>query len=866
VWLEPSAAVHKKGSQFCAASLVYRRLRRGVHGERRRRPCLPVHAHQVTPTLSLRATDKSYSSSNYRRPMSETFAGLLRRYRREAALSQEALAERAALSKDAVSALERGARRAPYRDTVELLTRALQLDDAGRREFEAAAARGRAERLQPVPEETHPSNLPQMGTTLVGRDEAVDAVLERLAQNRIVTVAGTGGIGKTRVALDTAERFVQTNQTGVWFADLAAVTRGASVVSNVASAAGVKVVGSDGDLDQLTTALHEREGLIILDNCEHVIDDAAKTAAAIAVACPALKVLATSRQRLALRGESLYHLGALGTESARELFTMRASSAGLTLTDSDKSAVDEICRDVDNIPLAIELAAARAPQLGLSELHARLQGQLTMLSGGLRDAPARQRAMQETLTWSYDLLDQTERAVFRRLAVFAGGWALDAIALVALATPVESNELLPAFTSLVEKSLVTADLEIDPVRYRLLEPVRTFSMERLRAAGELQVGRERHAHWVADFATTFAQSEAESYTPAAIAAALRELDNARAALEWSLQPLGDVVVGARIVGGMRACWLTTGLHAECRRWCELILTRLDVDAHPAIAAAVFRALVDVTGRADKQLDVILRALPVFERAGDWSRLVTVHSLLGARYAEAGRLDEAQRTFERVEAIRRERHLESNAGWITVLMHRGYLFRLKSQFEEAAAVLDEAAALARKLQRPFQGTWALLLSAEMAFALGERDEAITLATEALAKSVTYRYVNIEVLARSNLAGYYIAAGDAEQARAQARGAISLVGNVEANIMLAAILHLATAAAISGAQRDAARLQGYCDARYAERKTMKDPSEIASGAMLTSALEACLSADEIAELARQGAKLEDGEAAKLAASVI
>jgi hypothetical protein len=155
---------------------------------------------------------------------------------------------------------------------------------------------------------------------------------------------------------------------------------------------------------------------------------------------------------------------------------------------------------------------------------------------------------------------------------------------------------------------------------------------------------------------------------------------------------------------------------------------------------------------------------------------------------------------------------------------------------------------------------------MAFALGERDEAITLATEALAKSVTYRYVNIEVLARSNLAGYYIAAGDAEQARAQARGAISLVGNVEANIMLAAILHLATAAAISGAQRDAARLQGYCDARYAERKTMKDPSEIASGAMLTSALEACLSADEIAELARQGAKLEDGEAAKLAASVI
>jgi predicted ATPase/DNA-binding XRE family transcriptional regulator len=799
--------------------------------------------------------------------MSDTFAGLLRRYRREAGLSQEALAEGAAISKDAVSALERGTRRAPYRDTVELLARALRLDEANLHEFEEAGARGRAQRHHPGRDGVPGSNLPQMGTMLVGRDDAADTLLERLEKHPIVTIVGPGGIGKTRVALDAGERFVQAHRIGAWFCDLAALTRGTPIAGKIASAAGVTVLGSGSAIEELTTSLRSREGLLIFDNCEHVIDEAAKAAASIAACCPGLKVLATSRQRLALHGEIVYRLGALEKAAARELFRMRASSAGLCLTPADKDLVDEICTEVENIPLAIELAAARAPLLGLSELRARLKGQLAMLSGGARDAPTRQRTMHGTIGWSYDLLNETEQALFRRLAVFAGGWGLDALDPIAPGSPIEREPVLLAFTSLVEKSLVTADLEVDPVRYRLLEPVRTFARERLRAAGELKAGLERHARWIADFATTFARSEEESYVPGAITAALRELDNARAALEWSLQPHGDVVRGARIVGGMRTCWLTMGLMAECRRWCELILEKLDVETHPVVAAPVFRALIAaLTGWDNRQqVDVTLRAMPVYERVGDWSALAASMSLLALSHAEAGRLEEAERIFERVDAIGEERHKKADFNWFTVFVHRALLWEMKNRFDEAAVIIDEALALARKLQRPFQEMWALTMAGEVAFALGDREKAIANATDALAKSQQHRHLVIEIFARSNIAGYHIAGGDFERAREEARTAILVGSAAKGHALVSAILHLATAVAVFGSPREAARLKGYCDVRYAARKTMKDPAEVSSYAVLAASLEAQLTAVEIAELSREGAELDDAEATSLAAAL-
>lgn len=797
--------------------------------------------------------------------VSDTFAGLLRRHRRAARLSQEALAEGAALSKDAVSALERGARRAPYRDTVELLARALRLDEPGRREFEEAAARGRAHRLH-FGDGIRPSNLPQMGTMLVGRDDAVDSLLALLEEHPIVTIVGPGGIGKTRVALDAGERFVHAHRTSAWFCDLAAVSHDAPIAAKIASSTGVTGLGSDEPIDEIPRLLHSFEGLLILDNCEHVIAQAARVAASIAAGCPKLKVLATSRERLTVRCEHVYNLGPLEGDAARELFRVRASSAGLALKMSDKDVVDEICSRVDNIPLAIELAAARAPLFGLTELRRRLKGELAMLSGGDRNAPSRQRAMNATIGWSYDLLGQNERTLFRRLAVFAGGWNLAALEPVVAGSSVARELLLPAFTSLVQKSLVTADLEADPVRYRLLEPIRAFALARLREAGELERCRERHARWMAGLAESFAQSEEQHYSLEEIGSMVRELDNARAAIEWSLQPDGDAVLGARIAGAMRTSMLTMGLTAESRRWCESILARLDHESDASAAARVFRALIPaLNGRRQEQSNVTAQAMPVYERAGDWTALIEAMSLIALRYAEDGRFDDAEQLFRRVDEVREQHCPDPSVDSITVMIHRAIALQLMKRLDEAAAHLDEAVALARKLQRPLQEMWALGFAAEVSFELGRREKAIAIETDILAKNQKYRHLTIEVYARSNLAGYYLAGGDAQRAREEARLAIARGSNQEGYVVVAPVLHLAAAAAVSGNPREAARLRGYCEARYGELTLMKDPAEASSSAILAAALEARLSGDEITDLSRDGAELTDATAIELALSL-
>ncbi|HVN70191.1 MAG TPA: tetratricopeptide repeat protein [Candidatus Binatia bacterium] len=548
----------------------------------------------------------------------------------------------------------------------------------------------------------------------------------------------------------------------------------------------------------------------------------------------------------------MYQLGGLDHGAAEELFKLRASSAGFrsVVADANAEALHDICAEVDNIPLAIELAAARAPLLGLSELRARLRGQLAVLSGGDRNAPARQHAMRDTIGWSYDLLGSGERALFRRLAAFAGGWSLSAL----------EPEDLDAFSTLLEKSLVTVDLEAEPVRYRLLEPIRAFALEQLRTAGELDATLERHARWMADFSDSQV-AESDSYTPEAVATAVRELDNARAALEWSLRPGGDVVVGARVLGGMRTGWLTTGLAAECRHWCELILAELDQDANPAIAAKVFRAAIAGTA-GEGQIALMQRAIVASERAGDWNGVIVLTSRLAARYGERGSYEEAERAFARVASIRESTHLEPNADWIGMLVHRAHFLCRQRRLDEAVAAIDEAIALARRLQRPYHEMSALLNAAEIVFTRGDSREAIHIASQALAMSATYQHVVAEVCARANCAGYYLAAGDVEAAKREACAAISRGLKVDANIVSTAILHLATVRAMVGDPVTAARLKGFLNAHRIVDEAELDPSEITSYGMLSSALTALLSAEELAEYTRQGALLDGTQAAGLA----
>ena len=331
-----------------------------------------------------------------------------------------------------------------------------------------------------------PLYLPAQLTPLVGRERELTQILDLLESQRLVTITGAGGIGKTRLAIAAGDRFARTHNLVAWFVDLAAVRQGADVAGKIAGALGASISRSEDPVEALVASLKIREGLILLDNCEHVVREAARAATAIVQSHRECAVLATSRERLAIAGESVYRLDPLTPSAALELFEVRAASvaSGFALTDENKEIAGDICRQLERIPLAIELAAARVPFLGLGELRARLRGQLAVLSRGPRDAPARQQTMHDTVAWSYALLDAFERALFRRLAVFAGGFSLDAIEPVTLSAPLDEGSLLPAFSSLVEKSLVVADLNVAPVRYRLLEPVRAFARTQLEAAGE----------------------------------------------------------------------------------------------------------------------------------------------------------------------------------------------------------------------------------------------------------------------------------------------------------------------------------------------------------------------------------------------
>ncbi|MBV9332478.1 MAG: helix-turn-helix domain-containing protein [Candidatus Eremiobacteraeota bacterium] len=778
--------------------------------------------------------------------MSASFGQMLRHLRRDAGLSQEALAEHAGLSKDAISALERGTRRAPYHETVTNLADALELDSTMRRELEAAASRGRERK----PFAAWPQ-LPVFGTSLMGRDDEVSHLVAMLETNRLVTVTGTGGIGKTRVAIASAEWVAVHRNDSVVLVDLAAVRADADVPSKIASTLGVRIAGSGDPIDELVDSLKGQSGLVVLDNCEHVIDEAARVAAAIIRTCPNLTLLATSRERLAVDGEAVYRLGALNTAAALDLFDSRVIGAGIQRSpvSEQREISEEICRHLDGIPLAIELAAARVPFLGLVEVRARIRGQRVVLVGGRRDAPARHQTMDDTVAWSYALLESCERALFRRLSLFAGGWSYDAVERVTAGPLLDELSVEDAFLSLLEKSLISVDLDDGPARYRLLEPVRLFARSQLETAGEVAQFSQRHAEWMAQIAAS-ARND--------VALFAMEIDNARAALKWTLTA-DDVVTAARILGGLGGGWTRVGLLAECRRWCERVLEKLDGDTYPELAVGVYRALIVSLGGKD-EITAMLQAIPFSERAGDWNGAAVLTSRLALRYGERARFDEAERAFARVWQIRDSAGLGTSSEWATVFMHRASIFRREGRLHEAQTAISKSLALARALGAPLHEMWSLLTAAEVAFAQGDVQRAMAFASEALELALANSHAVGEISSRAHLAGYHIALGDARLAKGLARMALLHVQSAEPRVSLPAILHLAAAEALEGDPARAARLKGYFDHICDREDLTLSATEASTYPILDASLQQRLDGEAIDAYVRSGSLMDTADVAE------
>jgi predicted ATPase/DNA-binding XRE family transcriptional regulator len=439
-----------------------------------------------------------------------TFGEVLRQFRMASALSQEALAARAGLSLRGLSDLERGVRRTPYLATVRQLAEALGLSDEDRRVLLTAARAGTpsGSDIAPVSE----AAVPRPPTSLIGRESDVAALIAllELPAVQLVTLTGPGGSGKTRLALEVAIRLRDDFAGRVSFVDLSPLRETSHVMPAIAQALGVREVPNEAIRDTLARVLAARRLLLVLDNCEQVIAVASDIAALLST-CPELTILATSREPLRVRAEHTVPVAPLALPDTRDLidletlaqvpsvalFVERAQAAdpAFRLAPENASAVAAICRRLDGLPLAIELAASRVRLLPAASLLVRLEQSLSLLTSGARDAPARQRTLRETIAWSYDLLSPEEQRLFRRLSVFVGGWILDAAE--AVVNPDGDLDVLGGIAGLIERSLVQRnDTTPGEPRYGMLETIREYGLEQLATNGEEALFRERHASWV----------------------------------------------------------------------------------------------------------------------------------------------------------------------------------------------------------------------------------------------------------------------------------------------------------------------------------------------------------------------------------
>ncbi len=562
-----------------------------------------------------------------------------------------------------------------------------------------------------------PGNLPVRQTSFVGRAKELDKIADALRASPLVTLTGVGGVGKTRLALQVAAQVLPQYPDGAWFCELAAASDPESLVEIVAATFGVALRTGMDLAQSVVDYLRSKRLLLVLDNCEHLLDAAGNLAEAIVESCRHVRVLATSREGLAVDGEQVMPLRSLGlpgragdavgveSSDAARLFLDRAQSAqaDFSLTEGDAAAVAEICRRLDGIPLAIELAAARAVAMSPSEIAELLDERFRLLAGGRRSAVERHQTLRATVDWSYSLLDAGERRVFDRLGVFAGNFdGSDATAVVS-GEGVERFDVLDALTGLVSKSMLTVErTEVGTTRYQLLETLRHYARERLEESGSIDDWRRRHAEHFAVFSERVAPELMGPDEVAARARIIDATDNLRAAFTWAMDRTepADVDFAFRIVGALvaeAALRRSTGVGA----WAERALERSELMTEAERCSAQGAMCWDLFQRGEL---VRARAL-AFEAidAGLPPGVAGLGSLQAYQCAatcaaQLGDLDEALAIF--AEAIDVAADLPAaQYSLAAVRAVRSMALSSHGRFEEACDDANAALTIARRIRNP-----------------------------------------------------------------------------------------------------------------------------------------------------------------------
>lgn len=722
------------------------------------------------------------------------------------------------------------------------------------------------------------TNIPSAIDLLFGRDGDVEILSRWLAENRLVTVLGAGGIGKTRVAQAAARANIGAHADGVWWVDLAALSSADKIAPAVAAAARLHL-GEGDALAQLAQALASRELLLVLDNCEHLAGDVARLVHAVLAGAAGVRVLATSQQALKVDGEHLYMLSSLAVPpvgvsmatargfAALKLLEHRAQAVDhrFALTDANVGLAVDLCRQLDGVALAIEMAAARLPLLGLKGLHERLGDRLSVLRASGRDTPSRQRTLRATLDWSHELLEPYERAVLRRLAVFPGGFRLDAAQRTTAFAGLEPDAVLDALTGLVEKSLVSL-YQLEPPRFRLAETTRLYAGEQLAASGETDEVHRRHV----DFMTQFMQDAYSAWLVTAEAQWRHhvepEMQSLRTALQRALAVGADGAAGIDMAASALPLWshLDAQFRAEGLEYARLAVNFLDpAELRPITARLWFAlALLLPWDQLNAKITALERSIALARATDSGEQLC--HSLIEqarilARIGRCGEadlaLDEAESMLDAV-AIPRLRGLYA--------MARASLWQTTGNLTGAEQMHAQAADLLLRCGAESLALCAQNNLADAVWARGDLDGAIDAFSRAVQLARTYPLASADTLGvpLGNWAAVLFEQGKVEQGSAFIDEALTLLRKANKAWELCDALSLRLV--LKGRLRDAAKVQGYVDAVYASASETRQPNERRLHDQVLGRLREELDDRELLELHDVGAHLTEDAALSISLS--
>jgi predicted ATPase/DNA-binding winged helix-turn-helix (wHTH) protein len=722
--------------------------------------------------------------------------------------------------------------------------------------------------------EAERSNLPQALTSFFGRERDVVEIKRLLATKRLITIVGVGGIGKTRLALQVATEVISAYRDGAWFVDLGALRHGAMVLRALAQVFGVQERAGKPLITALCTHLRRLQTLVILDNCEHLLAACADVVDAVLKAAARTAIVTTSRESLRVAGEQLYTLQPLSlpdpgasisdlqrSEAVQLLVArVRQQLPDFELTAARAPAVAEVCIHLDGIPLALELAAARARSLSIEQINARLGNRFRVLTGNAHGALPRQQTLRATLDWSYDLLGEDERVVLRRLAIFPGSFTLDAASAVASDDRIDHYAVIDLLSQLVARSLVVADPAASGARYRLLETTRAYALEKLAEVEETAGIARRHA---AHFRTLFERAPDDflrlrdrqwhaRYVP--------ELEHVRAALDWALAAGGDAAIAVALAGASAPLWTVHSLYGEGTQRLEAAAAIVGANTPEPDEArlSLWLGLLTRNSSSARSLVLIDRALALYRKVDYPLEIGHASVLLARGLAAAGRFAESAAAL--AEALPK---LE-NSG----------IPKLLGLYHGSAATLNAFTGDPVKARSEFQKALSLYRDGGSEISALESignlaDVSWTLGDLAGAEAALRQYIGMRgspFVRRSglgnalgNLAGVLTEQGRLDAALDAAREGLPLL--VEAGRAWSHIDHLALRAALAGKHANAAELAGYSDASYATQQK-RAPNEARARSRLTAILQQRFDTISLDELLAKGSRLSEAEACRLA----